>query len=146
VTNTTETTMVVRVLASSKDGPTSWDLCCDIREALLVFLQEQHPQALPVRRFVTLPGALKSQHQEDIQDEVDPVAAFSPSGGPVTRPAEPRGPTKPVDLTELESRAESRPLVQGPRRAELRRAERSALRSRSAVPAARRVRELRRSR
>jgi small-conductance mechanosensitive channel len=56
VTSTTETTMVVRVLASAKDGPTSWDLCCDIREALLVFLQERHPQALPVHRLLNVPS------------------------------------------------------------------------------------------
>jgi small-conductance mechanosensitive channel len=56
VTSTTETTMVVRVLASAKDGPTSWDLRCEIREALLVYLQERHPQALPVHRWLSAPG------------------------------------------------------------------------------------------
>lgn len=47
VIDTTETTMVVRVLASADDAPTAWDLRCDIREQLLTWLQTEHPQALP---------------------------------------------------------------------------------------------------
>jgi hypothetical protein len=39
--------MVVRVLASASDGPTSWDLRCEIREALIAFLAAKHPDALP---------------------------------------------------------------------------------------------------
>jgi small-conductance mechanosensitive channel len=53
VSDTTETTMVVRVLASAHDGPTAWDLRCDIREALLTFLQENYPGSLPAQRFIT---------------------------------------------------------------------------------------------
>jgi small-conductance mechanosensitive channel len=55
VTETTETTMVVRVLASAVDAPTSWDLRCEIREALLTFLQQNHPESLPVQRVVLDP-------------------------------------------------------------------------------------------
>jgi len=58
VTDTTETTMVVRVLASAPDGPKAWDLRCDIREALLAWLQEHHPQALPVQRNIGMPREL----------------------------------------------------------------------------------------
>jgi small-conductance mechanosensitive channel len=47
VVDTTEKTMVVRVLATSVDAPTSWDLRCDLREALLRWLQEEHPDSLP---------------------------------------------------------------------------------------------------
>jgi small-conductance mechanosensitive channel len=53
VVDTTETAMVVRILASAYDAPSSWDLRCDIREAMLTYLQETHPQALPVRRIIT---------------------------------------------------------------------------------------------
>jgi small-conductance mechanosensitive channel len=58
VVDTTETTMVVRVLASAYDAPTSWDLQCDIREELIAWLRDTHPEALPARRVdVTLePG------------------------------------------------------------------------------------------
>jgi small-conductance mechanosensitive channel len=52
VVDTTETTMVVRVLASAVDAPTAWDLRCEIREALLTFLQENHPESLPVQRVL----------------------------------------------------------------------------------------------
>jgi hypothetical protein len=47
-----ETTIVVRVVASAVDAPTAWDLRREIREALLTFLQENHPQSLPVQRVL----------------------------------------------------------------------------------------------
>jgi hypothetical protein len=47
VVDSTPWTMVVRVLASASDGPTSWDLRCEIREALIAFLAAKHPDALP---------------------------------------------------------------------------------------------------
>ncbi len=59
VVDTTDTTMVVRILASAADAPSAWDLRCDIREALIVFLQQNYPQALPVTRVLGAgsPGA-----------------------------------------------------------------------------------------
>jgi small-conductance mechanosensitive channel len=50
VVDTTPTTMVVRVLASARDGPTAWDLRCEIREALITYLEAHHPGALPRMR------------------------------------------------------------------------------------------------
>ncbi|TCC50358.1 mechanosensitive ion channel [Kribbella pittospori] len=47
VVDTTPTTMVVRGLVSSADAPSNWDLRCDVREKLLLFLQQHHPDALP---------------------------------------------------------------------------------------------------
>jgi small-conductance mechanosensitive channel len=61
VTDTTETTMVVRVLASAADAPTAWDLRCEIREALLTFLQENHPESLPVQRVLVDPAPGSSE-------------------------------------------------------------------------------------
>ncbi|MCE0534036.1 mechanosensitive ion channel family protein [Kineosporia rhizophila] len=58
VVDTTETTMLVRVLASANDGPSAWDLRCDIRESLLTWLQTHHPQSLPVQRNIGVPGEL----------------------------------------------------------------------------------------
>ena len=149
VTNTTETTMVVRVLASAKDGPTSWDLCCEIREGLLVFLQEHHPQALPVRRLLTRPDYAHRVPgtEEAIRDVV--------SLPDVAQPADREPSEAQVDLTELEGpreapwsesprsespRSEGRRRVPSPRRADLRRAERSAASSGLSVPTAGRVR------
>jgi small-conductance mechanosensitive channel len=81
VTDTTETTMVVRVLASAVDAPTAWDLRCEIREALLTFLQEHHPEALPVRR---------------VRLEPEPPAAAPGSPSPSNLGADPAGTTLPV--------------------------------------------------
>lgn len=82
VTDTTETTMVVRVLASAVDAPTAWDLRCEIREALLTFLQENHPESLPVQRVL-----------------VDPVPAPpgpTPSPPPANQDADPAKTSLPV--------------------------------------------------
>ncbi len=37
----------VRVLVSAKDGPTLFDLRCEVREGLVVWLQREHPNGLP---------------------------------------------------------------------------------------------------
>jgi small-conductance mechanosensitive channel len=57
VVDTTESTMLVRVLASSGDSQSSWDLRCDVREAMLTFLRESHPYSLPVRRVMVPPSS-----------------------------------------------------------------------------------------
>ena len=51
VTDATERTMQIRVLATSADSSKSWDLRCDIREQLIAYIQKNHPQSLP--RFRT---------------------------------------------------------------------------------------------
>jgi small-conductance mechanosensitive channel len=56
VIDTTPSTMVVRVLASSADAPSSWDLRCEIREGLIVFLTARYPQALPHARLTMSPN------------------------------------------------------------------------------------------
>jgi small-conductance mechanosensitive channel len=53
VTNTTDRTMEIRALMSAKDSPTAWDLRVEMREKLIKYLQERHPQSLPKSR-VTL--------------------------------------------------------------------------------------------
>lgn len=40
----------IRVLVSGKDGPTVWDLRCQVREALVDWVQRTHPNALPRTR------------------------------------------------------------------------------------------------
>jgi small-conductance mechanosensitive channel len=56
VVDTTPSTMVVRVLASSADAPSSWDLRCEIREGLIVFLTNRYPYALPHARLTMSPN------------------------------------------------------------------------------------------
>jgi small-conductance mechanosensitive channel len=47
VVESTPWTMIVRVLASAADAPSSWDLRCDVRERLISYLQTNHPGSLP---------------------------------------------------------------------------------------------------
>lgn len=50
VTDSTEKSMQIRVLATSTDSSTGWDLRCDIREKLIVYIQKHHPLSLPTFR------------------------------------------------------------------------------------------------
>jgi len=50
VTEASERTMQIRVLATSSDSSKSWDLRCEIREKLIHYLQKHHPQCLPKLR------------------------------------------------------------------------------------------------
>jgi len=47
VTDTTERTMQLRVLATAADSSKLWDLRCEIREKLIAFIQKNYPQSLP---------------------------------------------------------------------------------------------------
>ncbi len=47
VTNSTERTMTLRALMSATDSGASWDLRCLVRERLIGYLREHHPDALP---------------------------------------------------------------------------------------------------
>ncbi|WP_152626566.1 mechanosensitive ion channel family protein [Streptacidiphilus carbonis] len=47
VVDTTPSTIVVRALMTARDAPEAFDLRCWIREGLIAFLRDHHPQALP---------------------------------------------------------------------------------------------------
>jgi hypothetical protein len=47
VTDASERTMQVRVLATTADSSKGWDLRCDIREKIIAYVQKYHPQSLP---------------------------------------------------------------------------------------------------
>jgi hypothetical protein len=47
VTDCRETTMEVRLLASARSASSAFDLRCDIREKMIAFIQQTHPEALP---------------------------------------------------------------------------------------------------
>jgi small-conductance mechanosensitive channel len=51
VTDANDKTMVVRLTASSYDASKAFDLRCEIREKMIVFLQQNYPHALPRFRF-----------------------------------------------------------------------------------------------
>ena len=54
VTDTSERTMQLRVLATSEDSSKSWDLRCEIREKFIAYIQKHHPRSLPVVRAQVL--------------------------------------------------------------------------------------------
>ena len=53
VTDTKPEAIEVRVLATAKDAGTAFDLRCDLREAMLAFIRDEMPEALPRRRIIT---------------------------------------------------------------------------------------------
>jgi len=50
VTDATERTVQLRALMSAPDASTAWDLRCHVRERLIEYLQQHHPESLPRTR------------------------------------------------------------------------------------------------
>ena len=50
VTETGRETVTLRGLMSARTSPEAWDLRCDVREAVLAWLQAEYPKALPRQR------------------------------------------------------------------------------------------------
>ncbi|HEY0147192.1 MAG: hypothetical protein WDN29_05155 [Methylovirgula sp.] len=50
VSAVSENTMQIRALASARNSQDVWDLCCEVREKLIAFLQESYPASLPKQR------------------------------------------------------------------------------------------------
>jgi small-conductance mechanosensitive channel len=93
VTNAVGSFVRLRVLVSGVDGPTVWDLRCEVREALVNYLQRFHPTALPRvrverdepsgtdrstrpadREMPAQPGAAAEATQPMLPAELDPLA------------------------------------------------------------------------
>ena len=51
VTNTTAQAIEVRVLLTAANPASTSDLCAELREKLIGFLQTEYPEALPRRRI-----------------------------------------------------------------------------------------------
>jgi small-conductance mechanosensitive channel len=47
VTDTSERAIELRAIASAESAPQLWELRCEIRESLVAYLRDQHPEALP---------------------------------------------------------------------------------------------------
>ena len=52
VTGADDRTITVRALFSAPDSSVAWDLQCLVREKLITFLNEKHPEALPTAREI----------------------------------------------------------------------------------------------
>ena len=75
VTDSTPQAMEIRCLMTSSDAPKGWDLKCEIREGLVKFIQENHPECLPrLRAEVRRDGGTPSVPAET------PAAAPSDAG------------------------------------------------------------------
>ena len=57
VTEAKERVVELRALMSAADSPTAWNLRCEVREKLLVFLQNKFPECLPRIRIEMNKGA-----------------------------------------------------------------------------------------
>jgi small-conductance mechanosensitive channel len=56
VTEADDTTITLRALASAATSPAAWDLRCEIREKLIGYLREEHPDVLPRQRYEVSAG------------------------------------------------------------------------------------------
>lgn len=57
VTGTNEKSMELRALMSAQDGPTAWNLRCEVRERLIEYIRTVYPNSLPkVRTDITVTG------------------------------------------------------------------------------------------
>jgi len=77
VTNLSERTMELRCLMSSRNSSENFDLRCIVREQMIAYIREHHPNAFPTTRFSAtseLPVSLSNGQQQPL-----PVA---PSGSP----------------------------------------------------------------
>ena len=61
ITNATEQTLELRALMSAPDSSQAWELRCFVREKLVQFLQQRHPQSLPKTRAEFQAGPLPSR-------------------------------------------------------------------------------------
>ncbi|WP_267358646.1 MULTISPECIES: mechanosensitive ion channel domain-containing protein [unclassified Methylobacterium] len=50
VSDAKESTIEIRMLVSARNAPQAWDLRCEVREAMITWLQAEHPEALPRQR------------------------------------------------------------------------------------------------
>ena len=61
VTECKENTVELRVLVSAVNSPEAWDLRCEVREAMLEYVQKNYPNSLPQARLKPLESFSKSE-------------------------------------------------------------------------------------
>jgi small-conductance mechanosensitive channel len=71
VTNTTAQAIEVRVLLSAANPGSTSDLCAEVREKLVGFLQRKHPEALPRQRneVIEVPARKAAEHPMPAQQQ-----------------------------------------------------------------------------
>ena len=71
VTEATGGAVRVRILVTAEDAPTLFDLRCLVREAMVVWVQQTMPAALPVQRVMVTEPAPASTHDTDAAPAAD---------------------------------------------------------------------------
>ncbi len=66
VTNTSAQAIEVRVLVSSDSAAATSDLCAELREKLIYFLQQEYPEALPRSRSETVASPTRKTHEPTV--------------------------------------------------------------------------------
>lgn len=61
VTDAKESTVELRILVSARNSADLFDLRCNVREAMIGFLQANHPTALPINRQMAMAPAAKPE-------------------------------------------------------------------------------------
>jgi hypothetical protein len=89
VVDTTERTIVVRGVVTAADSTRAWNLRCGMREAVLAWLRDNHPESLPLTRLAEAPDVAPRPAR------VDPVEP-QPGPGPETEPAP--DPTRTMEM------------------------------------------------
>ncbi|TAK80438.1 MAG: mechanosensitive ion channel family protein [Aquabacterium sp.] len=74
VTDATDRAMQLRILLSSADASKGWDLRCRVREALIFFMQQNHPQYLPQTRVASADAPTPDQLAPAPQPALRPLA------------------------------------------------------------------------
>jgi hypothetical protein len=86
VTDSKESAIELRALASARSPGDAFDLRCDIREQLIAFLQKEHPTALPHARAESLRADTPETRHRPQQD--------SPPGTPEHAPQDDERPAR----------------------------------------------------
>ncbi|MGB3406209.1 MAG: mechanosensitive ion channel family protein [Jannaschia sp.] len=66
VTETDRDSVTIRALMSARSSPIAWELRCEVREAMLDWLQREHPAALPRHRTeLRMPVSSDAENMDD---------------------------------------------------------------------------------
>lgn len=80
VTDATERTMQLRILATAATAPLAFDLRCRIREGLIDFVQREYPESLPKLRMQDLAGPSASSAPTDPTGPAAPAPTVAAMG------------------------------------------------------------------
>jgi hypothetical protein len=61
VTDAMESTVELRILVSARNSADLFDLRCNVREAMIGFLNANHPTALPTNRQMAMVAPVKTE-------------------------------------------------------------------------------------